>query len=122
MRGSSEPRTAIHAAVGAMPSANPNTRCDQRVKRLVYEYSRTTASATGESASVRTFSCEAARTNTAHETNTNVVTNVGLSVPAGNARVRVRGLAASIAASATRLKAIAAERAEIIARMIQRSW
>src|SRR5579884_2920046 len=37
MRGSSEPRTAIHAAAGAMPSANPSTRCDQRVNRLVYE-------------------------------------------------------------------------------------
>ena len=37
MRGSSEPRTAIHAAAGAMPSANPSTRCEKCVKRLVNE-------------------------------------------------------------------------------------
>ncbi len=30
-----DPRIAIHAAAGAMPSANPSTRCDQRVNRLV---------------------------------------------------------------------------------------
>src|SRR5579859_6953685 len=43
------------------------------------------------------------------------------SVPAGMARMAVRGLAASIRASATRLKAMAAERAETMHRMIQPS-
>ena len=37
MRGSSEPRTAIQAAAGAMPSANPSTRCENEVNRLVNE-------------------------------------------------------------------------------------
>ena len=53
------------------------------------------------------------------ETTTNVATNAGVSWPAGRARVLVRGLAASIAASARRLKAIAAERAATMATMIQ---
>ncbi len=59
--------------------------------------------------------------NIAHETKTKALTNAGLSVPAGRARVLVRGFAASIAASATRLNAMAADRAEIMAMMIQRS-
>jgi hypothetical protein len=37
MRGSSDPRTAIHAAAGAMPSDNPSTRCEKDVNRLVNE-------------------------------------------------------------------------------------
>ena len=37
IRGSSEPRTAIQAAAGAMPSENPSTRCEKDVKRLVNE-------------------------------------------------------------------------------------
>ena len=37
MRGSSEPRMAIQAAAGAMPSENPSTRCDSDVNRLVKE-------------------------------------------------------------------------------------
>ena len=48
IRGSSEPRTAIHAAAGAVPMAIPNTTCDQRVKRLVNEYRNTMAKATGD--------------------------------------------------------------------------
>src|SRR5215470_16167181 len=58
----------------------------------------------------------------AQATRTKVVTKAGLSVPDGRARVWVRGLAASMAASATRLKAIAAERAEIMAITIHASW
>ena len=57
----------------------------------------------------------------AQETMTNVVTKVGERWPAGKARVLVRGLAASIAESARRLKAMAAERAETMAMTIQRS-
>src|SRR5258705_1891168 len=115
MRGSKDPRTAIQAAEGAMPSANPSTRCDQRVKRLAYEYSKPTASATGDRTSAKRFSWDAASTNTAQETMTNSVTNPGVNVPAGRARVWVRGLAASMEASARRLKAIAAERAATMA-------
>src|SRR6185312_271608 len=54
-------------------------------------------------------------------TTTKIVANFCESVPAGMARIAVRGLAASILASAIRLNAIAAERAEIIHRMIQPS-
>lgn len=57
----------------------------------------------------------------AQEVMTKVATNAGDKCPAGNARVRVRGLAASILASARRLKAIAADRAATIATMIQKS-
>src|ERR1700691_4639603 len=121
MRGSSEPRTAIQAAAGPMPSANPRKICDQRVKRLVKEYRRITAKATGESISVNRFNWEAARTKIPHAIRTNVLTNDGVNRPIGNARVAVRGLAASIEASARRLKAIAAERAETMATMIQAS-
>jgi len=53
---------------------------------------------------VRRFNCEAARMKIAQETTTKVATNVGESCPAGSARVRVRGLAASMVASARRLE------------------
>src|SRR5579862_3395704 len=67
----------------------------------------------------RRFSWEAAITNNAHETATNVATKAGVRAPVGKARVRVRGLAASMEASASRLNAIAADRADTIAMMIQ---
>src|SRR5579871_4629901 len=121
MRGSSEPRTAIHAAEGAIPSANPSTRCDHRVTLLVYEYNSSTASATGESSRVMRFNRLAARMKMALDTTTKVATNAGDRWPAGNARVLVRGFAASRAASAQRLNAIAADRAAIMATMIQAS-
>lgn len=35
--GSKEPRTAIQAAAGAMPSANPKTICEKDVNRFVNE-------------------------------------------------------------------------------------
>ena len=35
IRGSSEPRIAIHAAAGAMPKANPRTTCESEVNRFV---------------------------------------------------------------------------------------
>src|ERR1700691_5848048 len=120
MRGSSEPRTAIHAAAGAIPNAKPSTTCDQRVKRLVYEYSRSTAKATGESHSVSRLSLAAAIIKIAQVTTTKVATNAGDKCPAGSARERVRGLAASMAASARRLNAMAAERAATIATTIQK--
>jgi hypothetical protein len=55
------------------------------------------------------------------ETMTNVVTKAGERFPAGRARALVRGLAASMAASARRLNAMAAERAAIMAMTIQNS-
>src|SRR5260370_31207550 len=57
----------------------------------------------------------------AQEPKTNVQTNVCESAQVGIARVAVRGLAASICASASRLKAIAAERAETMHSPIQPS-
>jgi len=53
---------------------------------------------------------------------TKLATKAGVRCPAGRARVRVRGLAASMEASASRLKAIAAERAATIATTIQSNW
>src|SRR5208283_1298959 len=67
------------------------------------------------------FNWEAARIKIPHETRTNALTNDGVSTPAGRARVAVRGLVASIEASARRLKAIAAERAETMATTIHQS-
>src|SRR6476646_158024 len=52
---------------------------------------------------------------------TKTVANFCESVPAGMARMAVRGLAASILASAMRLKAMAAERAETMHSTIQPS-
>ena len=37
IRGSSEPRTAIQAAAGAIPRQNPSTRWEKDVNRLVKE-------------------------------------------------------------------------------------
>ena len=121
MRKSSDPRTAIQAAAGATPKANPKTKCDQRVNRLVNEYRSTMPRATGESHTASLFSCAAASMKTAHETITKMVTNFCESAPAGMARVAVRGLAASICASASRLNAIAAERAETMHKTIHPS-
>src|SRR5262249_11706302 len=112
MRESREPRTAIQAAAGAIPRAKPSTRCDQRVTRLVYEYSRITASATGERYRVARLSLAAPRTKSVQAATTNKAANRCESAPLGMARMAVRGLAASIRASAMRLKAMAAERAE----------
>src|SRR5580692_12926458 len=69
----------------------------------------------------RRLSWDAAKTNSAHETSTNAITKPGVSVPVGRARVWVRGLAASMEASARRLNAIAADRADTMAMMIQTS-
>src|SRR6202521_3074231 len=80
-----------------------------------------TQRATGERSSDSRLSWDAAKTKTAQETTTNVATKPGVRVPAGRARVWVRGLAASILASASRLKAMAAERAATMATMVQAS-
>src|SRR5436853_1734709 len=79
------------------------------------------AKARGDNANASRFNWNAANMKMADETATNSVTKRGVRLPAGSARVRVRGLAASIAASARRLKAMAAERAEIMATTIQSS-
>jgi len=57
----------------------------------------------------------------AQETTIKVVTKAAERWPAGSARVLVRGLAASMAASARRLNAMAAERAASMANTIHRS-
>src|SRR5258708_11587643 len=77
------------------------------------------ARARGERESVRRLSCPAARIKIAQAVTTNRDTNFIESAPAGIARVAVRGLAASIWASASRLKAMAADRAETMHTTIQ---
>src|SRR2546421_12269623 len=60
-------------------------------------------------------------TKTTQDAVTKTATNFCESSPAGMARMAVRGLAASICASARRLKAMAAERADTMHRTIQPS-
>src|ERR1035437_1824667 len=67
------------------------------------------------------FNWEAARTKIPHATQTNALTNDGVNSPTGRARAAVRGLEASSEASARRLKAMAAERAETMATTIHAS-
>jgi len=76
-------------------------------------------SATGDRSKARGFSLCAANIRIAEVTTTNHATNDLLSLPAGSARIFVRGLVASMVASAKRLKAMAAERAATSATMIQ---
>src|SRR5581483_5881471 len=122
MRESSDPRTAIQAAAGAIPSAKPKTRCDHLVHRLVYEYNSRTANATGDSKNASRFNCHAANTKIPQDITTKFLTKLWVNAPAGNARVRVRGFAASMEASAKRLNDIAADRAATMATMIQTIW
>ena len=68
------------------------------------------ASATGDNRNASGLSCQAAKISIAEVTTTNPATNCRDSLPAGSARVLVRGLAASMSASTSRLNAIAAER------------
>src|SRR5205085_2760529 len=79
------------------------------------------ASATGASASVRRLSIAAATKKSVVAVSVNIQTNFLDSRPAGSARMRVRGFAASNVWSASRLKAIAVERAPTIATVIQSS-
>src|SRR5258706_94894 len=76
------------------------------------------ASATGESSSVRRLSMAAAKTKRAAPMIVNAKTNPAERAAAGIARILVRGFLASYSLSATRLKAIAVERAPIIAKVI----
>src|SRR5215472_13413738 len=75
----------------------------------------------GERYKVARLSRAAPNTKSAHVSTTKIAANFCESAPAGMARMAVRGLAASIRASATRLKAMAAERAETMHRTIQPS-
>src|SRR5581483_5118873 len=79
------------------------------------------ASATGERYRVARLSCAAPSTNTPQAKATKIAANFCESSPAGIARMAVRGFAASIRASAMRLKAMAADRAEIMQSTIQPS-
>ena len=81
----------------------------------------TLASATGASASVSRLSMAAASRKRAADRSVKAQTKPSERRPAGRARERVRGLAASIRRSAMRLKAIAQERAPTIASAIQSS-
>src|ERR1041384_1287318 len=79
------------------------------------------ASATGASRSVSRFNIAAATKKSVAAVNVKAQTNFLESRPAGSARMRVRGLAASNVSSARRVKAIAVERAPTIATVIQSS-
>src|ERR1043165_2513310 len=78
-------------------------------------------SATGARIRVKRLSIVAAMKKSAAEIIVNAQTKLTESAPAGIARLRVRGLRASISRSAMRLKAIAQERAPTIASVIQRN-
>ena len=78
--------------------------------------------AMGESLRQRGGSSEAAAIITMNERTAKAVAALFVILPAGMERWLVRGLAASMAASAQRLKAIAAERAATIAITIHKSW
>lgn len=77
------------------------------------------ARAIGASVKVKRLSIAAATQKIAADTAVKAQTNATESIPAGSARVLVRGLLASISRSAIRLNAIAVERAPIIAIVIQ---
>src|SRR5436309_10865421 len=70
MRGSSDPRMAIQAAAGAIPSAKPRTTCENEVNRLVKEYEKTIARATGARRKHNGFNCRVARMNAVDATST----------------------------------------------------
>src|SRR5437667_10252089 len=83
MRAPSDPRRAIQAAAGAMPNANPRTRCENEVKRLVNEYEKKMPSATGARRKHRMFSSCAATMNSSDETATKPQPKPADSKPAG---------------------------------------
>ena len=116
---SNVPRMAIHAAVGAIPMANPSTRCDSTVKRFVYEYPNTITKASGASFRQSEFSIAVEMTNTAEQNTVKPQANDLERTFVGIARILVRGLRESISASITRFSVIAADRAETIANVIQ---
>ena len=66
-------------------------------------------------------SCEMPMTNTASDASANAITCERLRRPAGSSRPAVRGLRASMAASTSRLTAIANERAPTMTTVIQPS-
>src|ERR1700688_3898641 len=83
MRGSSDPRTAIHAAAGAIPRAKPSTMGEREGKRLGNEISNTTASASGARRKQSEFSSHAANSKSALAATVNPQQNVRESRPAG---------------------------------------
>ena len=121
MRGSSEPRTAIQAAAGAMPKRKSQNQMGPARKALGVGVEQNNGERHRGKLERETVQLRRREDKIAQETTTKLVTNVGDRVPAGSARVWVRGLAASMEASATRLNAMAAERAEIMATMIHAS-
>src|SRR6266566_1531324 len=95
-------------------------RWESQVNRFVYAYVSSTASAIGESRRVRRLRLAAAARKTRTDTIRKRTVKRTESAPAGSARCAVRGLAASIWRSASRLCAIAALRAPAIASRILR--
>ena len=98
--------------------ARPRNSCVQVVNRFAREYQKTIASATGERTKHKGFRDHAATANTKDDTATNAAASLVVIVPRGSSRPAVRGLSASMRASARRLKPIAALRAATIATTI----
>ncbi len=102
-----------------MPRLRPNTRWERAVKRFVREYPRITIRARGDRRKQTRLSCAAAPIKIAALMAVRRKVPRRLTRPAGKARSAVRGLRASNGASARRLKAMAAERAPIMASKIK---
>ena len=122
------PRTAIHAATGASISAAPSQKCARLVNRFVSEYPSTNSSTGPLRTSGHGFGGSRRRNSSVEATNPAAVSTVNATtaptdrVPAGRWRPAVRGFFASRCRSASRLNAIAADRANTMhSRMPTRS-
>src|SRR5262249_34810941 len=115
------PPTANQPPTGATAIASPRKSCVQVVNRLASEYHHTMARARGERAAHKGLRRQAAKTNTAEATPQNRVASRELMTPRGSSRPEVLGLRASNRASTSRLKPMAADRAETIATTIQKT-
>src|SRR4051794_32437959 len=107
------PLRAIQAAIGASINAEPSQACARLVNRFAYEYPQSHASTGTESTSGQRFGRKSSveSTNPTEHAAQKTATARTERSPAGRCRELVRGLAASIRRSTSRLNAIAAERA-----------
>ena len=116
------PVTAIHAPDRRDREAEPEDEVRERRDALRERVAENDESATGESARHSGLSRQAAKTKSAAAESAQKTDGGATDTePAGMSRAAVRGFAASIARSAMRLKAIAAERAPTIATRIKKS-
>ncbi len=100
MRGSSDPRTAIHAAAGAIPKLKPSTRCEKEVKRLVNDRKIRSREPAAPAAN-KAVQLARGQKKQRHGGRHNIQAKPRLNKPAGRWRLRVRGLRPSISRSTT---------------------